>query len=63
MKKHAVEWAIAKGLCQTSPVHGEKEYKIPHKKTFAHTESDMHQTTVSASAQLEAICLFNAYVG
>ena len=52
--KHAVDWATSKGLVQVNPVHGEKEYRIPHTRSFDHKETDMSRSTASVNLQLQA---------
>ena len=52
MIKNSKAWAQARGLCETSEIHGKEEWRIPVERKFEHnkingTESRQHMSFVA----------------
>jgi hypothetical protein len=46
-------WAQARGLCETSEIHGREEWRIPTERSFAHTKSSGTRSTQEVSFEAE----------
>ena len=59
MVKNAMEWAKARNLVRTNPVHGKSEYKVPVLESFSHAETERTTQRAAASAILEDRCWYH----
>ena len=51
--KNAMEWAKARNLVRTNPVHGKTEYKVPTMESFSHADTEKTTQRAASSAVLE----------
>ena len=49
MIKHSKQWAQARGLCETSEIHGKEEWRIPTTRSFEHIKSSGSETSQMAT--------------
>ena len=53
MATHAANWARSRGLVRKSEIHGEEEFKVPHKEKFSNVNRESTSQRASASSQLQ----------
>ena len=54
MITHSKEWAQARGLLRTSPIHGKEEWKIPLGESYLFRDTTLNSTEARASDIVEA---------
>lgn len=56
MIENSKAWAMARGLVEKSPIHGEEEWRIPLRRTFSHSEKSGSEVKQKATFEVQDRC-------